>query len=87
MSNSERCTWFFLAGLLFPFSWNNNSGNGSVHKKPSARKESSGMANGSDGSRRSLQVAAAVAVIAAAGTAAAAAALGAALSGGTGRRV
>lgn len=56
LSNSERCTWFFSAGLLFPFSWNNNnnnSGSGSVHKKPGARKESSGMATGSGGSRRS----------------------------------
>lgn len=89
LSNSERCTWFFSAGLLFPFSWNNNSGSGSVHKKPGARKESSGMATGSGGSRRSglPQVAAAVAAIAATGTAAAAAALRAALSGGTGRRV
>lgn len=25
LNNSERCTWFFSAGLLFPFSWNNNN--------------------------------------------------------------
>lgn len=88
LSNSERCTWFFLAGLLFPFCWkNNNSGSGSACKKPGARKESSGMATGNSRSRRSPQVATAVAVIAAAGIAAAAAALPAALTRETGRRV
>nr|XP_020762482.1 uncharacterized protein LOC110146141 [Odocoileus virginianus texanus] len=44
LSNSERYTWFFLAGLLFSFSWNNNNGSGSVHKKPGARKELPGLA-------------------------------------------
>lgn len=39
LSNSERCTCFFSAGLLFPFSWT-KSGSGSMYKNKTNKQKS-----------------------------------------------
>lgn len=79
---SERCTWFFQAGLLFSLSWNNNNGSGSVHKKPGARQESPGVATGAASPGGLLRWQSRSSESSGDGSG-----LRAALSGGTGRRV
>lgn len=84
LSNSERYTWFFLAGLLFSFSWNNNNnGSGSAHKKPGARKELPGGATVG----RQVQAVSSGGSGGGSDSSGASSGLWAALSGGTGRRV
>lgn len=47
LSNSERCTCFFLPALLLPFSRNNNAdGGGSVRKKPVPGRNGRGWQRG-----------------------------------------
>lgn len=83
MSNSERYTWFFLAGPLFSFSRNNNNGSGSVHKKPSIRKELLGVAT----EGRQVQAVSSGGSGGGSDSSGASGGLWAALSGATGRRV